>query len=107
MRKNIGKQIVHNGRLGSRNCDQPSNPCEDKGSQWERACQVLLSMLAEGPEPNPGQFKATSPDLTLNGGLCREQYRNDLKLGNDFSKLPRNHVSLIIRWILMILHDPQ
>ena len=28
-----------------------------------------------------GQFKATSPDLTLNGGLYREEYPNGLKLG--------------------------
>ena len=28
-----------------------------------------------------GQFKATSPDLTLNGGLYREKYQNSLKLG--------------------------
>ena len=28
-----------------------------------------------------GQFKATSPDLTLNGGLFREKYQNGLKLG--------------------------
>ena len=28
-----------------------------------------------------GQFKATSPHLTLNGGLYREWYQNCLKLG--------------------------
>ena len=27
------------------------------------------------------QLKATSPDLTLNGGLHREKYHNGLKLG--------------------------
>ena len=28
-----------------------------------------------------GQLMATSPDLTLNGGLCREYYQSGLKLG--------------------------
>ena len=28
-----------------------------------------------------GQFEATSPDLTLNGGVHREQRKNDFKLG--------------------------
>ena len=28
-----------------------------------------------------GQSRATSPDLTLNGGLYREKYQNGLKLG--------------------------
>ena len=27
------------------------------------------------------QFKATSPDLTLDGGLYKEQYQNGFKLG--------------------------
>ena len=32
--------------------------------------------------PSAGQFKAaTSPDLTLNGDLYREQYKNGLNLG--------------------------
>ena len=30
------------------------------------------------------QFKATSPDLTLDGGLYREQYPNGLTLGIEF-----------------------
>ena len=37
---------------------------------------------------NLGKFKATSTDLTLNGGVDREQYQNCLKLRNDFSKSP-------------------
>ena len=28
-----------------------------------------------------GQFKATTPDLTLAGGLYKEQYQNGYKLG--------------------------
>ena len=30
-----------------------------------------------------GQIKATSTDLTLKGGSCREQYQNGIKLGNE------------------------
>ena len=31
-----------------------------------------------------GQFESTSPGLTLNGGLYKEEYLNGLKLGIDF-----------------------
>ena len=31
--------------------------------------------------PIPGQYNATSPDLTLNGGVFRAYFQNGLKLG--------------------------
>ena len=43
-----------------------------------------------GPRVCLGNFKATSPDLTLNGGLYREEYFKWPWTGNlNSSKLPR------------------
>ena len=39
-------------------------------------------LLLRNLKSRAGQFKATSPDLTLNDGLYRKQYQNGIKLGN-------------------------
>ena len=58
---------------------QLSNASPSKGPSKVFQPQV------QNPKPlDTGQTKATSPDLTLNGGLYREQYQDDLKLGMDF-----------------------
>ena len=47
-------------------------------------CASRIGLLAWPSQMRPtysGPFKATSPDLTLNGGLYREWYRNGLELG--------------------------
>ena len=47
-------------------------------------CLILSLSLSASlllPPCQSEQFKATSPDLTLNGGLNTEQYQNGLKFG--------------------------
>ena len=67
---------------------------------------------AQNPKPlDTGQSKVTSPDLTRphpNGGLYREQYQNDLKLGIDFFlSYPVSYIIQRTDTSLMMLSVPE
>ena len=47
---------------------------------------VILVFAVEGN--TSAQFKATSPDLALNGGLYTEKFRNGHNLGIEILKYP-------------------